>query len=147
MGLRIVTAAREDDVLRGIGTDIVEIRRIRELLDRRGGRFEEKVFTSEEVRYCRKMKDAAVHFAGRFAAKEAVMKALHTGWSAGVGWRQVEILSEGGPPRVRLSGRARQLARTEGSGRIHLSISHCDCHAVATAVLEDPMASGMKRRD
>ena len=124
-------------MLRGVGTDIVDIDRMRKVLDRLGPRFERRVFTEEEIDYCRSRPDAAVHFAGRFAAKEAVMKALTTGWGRGVGWRDIEVVSSDGPPTARLSGRAGEVARVDRGGRVHLSISHSDCHAVAVAVVED----------
>lgn len=124
-------------MVRGVGTDIVEIDRIRKVLDRLGSRFERRVFTAQEIDYCRSRRDAAVHFAGRFAAKEAVMKALTTGWGRGVGWRDIEVVSLEGPPTAKLTGRAGEVARIGRGGRVHLSISHSDSHAVAVAVVED----------
>lgn len=122
-------------MLKGVGTDIVDVDRIREMLRRFGSGFEERVFTPGEIAYCRRMRDPAVHFAGRFAAKEAVMKALGTGWSGGVGWRQVEVVSAG-PPEVRLSGAAKAIAECAGGGPLRLSISHTAAYAVAVALLE-----------
>ncbi len=122
-------------MLKGLGTDIVEVARISDMLARFAGSFEERVFTEEEIAYCRRMKEPAVHFAGRFAAKEAAMKALGTGWSGGVGWKHIEVTSSG-PPAVRLSGRALEIARAAGGDSMRVSISHAGAYAVAVAALE-----------
>jgi len=121
----------------GIGTDVVDVERVRSALDRFGPRFVEKAFTEAEAGYCGAKADPAVHFAGRFAAKEAVLKALGTGWGAGVGWRDVEVVAGQGPPAVRLSGRAFELARSMGVEEpVLLSISHVKTTAVAFALLQ-----------
>jgi holo-[acyl-carrier protein] synthase len=121
----------------GIGTDVVEVDRFRSALERHGDRLVERAFTEAEARYCGAQADPAVHFAGRFAAKEAVLKALRTGWSGGVGWRDVEILSGGKAPDVTLRGRAADVARELGAGApVLLSISHSRTVAMAVALLQ-----------
>lgn len=121
----------------GIGTDIVDVERLRLALRRSGDRFVERVFTEAEAAYCRGRPDPALHFAGRFAAKEAVLKALGSGWARGVGWRDVEVALGDGPPEVRLSGRARELAESLGArDPVRISISHVRAFAVAFAVVE-----------
>src|SRR5687768_13787420 len=95
----------------GLGLDLVEVSRIRALLEKSGDRFKERVFTATEVRYCDSCADGAMHYAARFAAKEAVAKALGTGFTNGVTWQDIEVLrSEGGVPSVRLHGSAAQVA-------------------------------------
>ena len=122
----------------GIGTDVVEVGRIRSALSRHGSRFVRRAFTEAEADYCSSKKDPAVHFAGRFAAKEAVLKALGVGWSGGVGWRDVEILPGEGAPRVRLRGRAAEVAGGAASaGGVLLSISHVRATAVAVALIQE----------
>lgn len=120
----------------GIGIDQVEVQRVRDAIDRHPQRFPARVYTDEEIDYCRRGAHAAQRFAARFAAKEAVMKALATGWSAGVTFRDIEVLrSEAGAPSVRLSGEAQELAQRLGVLRIHLSMTHTAEHALAMVVL------------
>lgn len=121
----------------GIGTDIVDVERMRRALGRSGRRFIERAFTEREAGYCLSRADPAVHFAGRFAAKEAVFKALGTGWAGGMGWRDVEVVADEGPPTAFLSGRAKKLACEMGALEpVRVSISHERTFAVAFAVLE-----------
>lgn len=121
-------------MLRGMGVDIVEIERIRNLARTEGPRFLEKVFTPGEIAYCTAKHDAALHFAARFAAKEAVSKALATGWSGAFRWKDVEISNDaGGQPRVLLHGRLHELLP---AASVLVSISHSASHAVAVAVIE-----------
>ena len=121
----------------GTGIDIVEIARFRKVLTGAGERFMTRVFTVEEQRFCLKRKDPAPHLAVRFAAKEAVFKALETGWAKGVTWLDVEILrQEHGAPFVLLHGAAQEIAASKGVGRVHLSLTHTDNWAAATAILE-----------
>ncbi len=124
-------------VIVSIGIDIIEIRRVREVLARTP-RFRERVFTEEERAYCdSRGAGAAQHYAARFAAKEAAFKALRTGWRDGLSWHHVEIVSdELGAPRLRLSGLARELFERMGATDTHLSISHTSQHAVAQVVFE-----------
>lgn len=120
-----------------IGIDIVEVYRIHETLERTP-RFAERVFTDAERAYCEsKGKGAAESFAGRYAAKEAMLKALKTGWRGEVAWRDMEILSdELGAPVITVTGATKKLLDDSGASRIHLSISHTKDHAVAQVILE-----------
>ena len=122
------------DVL-GIGTDITECLRIAQMIERHAEYFIDRVYTPEEIRYCRNRKQATQHFTGRWAAKEAVLKALGTGWRRGISWHDVEVCNEpGGRPVIVLRGGAREVARELGITRVHISISHCRSHAIAYAV-------------
>jgi holo-[acyl-carrier protein] synthase len=119
----------------GIGTDITECLRIARMIERYGDLFINRVFTAEEVRYCRSRKQATQHFAGRWAAKEAILRALGSGWSPGINWRDVEVRGEpGGKPVVALRGGARELVEQLGVTEIQVSISHCRTHASAFAL-------------
>lgn len=119
----------------GIGIDLVKIDR----MDKAGQShttFLERVFTAREREYCERQKYPAQHFAGRFAAKEALLKAFGTGWSAGVKWTDIEVLhGEGGGPIVNISGRVKDLADLKGVKQILLSYSHDKGYAVAQAIL------------
>jgi holo-[acyl-carrier protein] synthase len=119
------------------GIDIVEIARLEASMARHPERFGRRVFTDAERAYCEGRAKPAIHFAGRFAAKEAVLKALRTGWAKGIGWTNVEVTSgSAGEPSVVLTGGAAERAQAMGIERIHISISHTDSHAVASAVAE-----------
>jgi len=119
----------------GIGTDITECLRIAQMIERHGELFIDRVYTPEETGYCRSRKQATQHFAGRWAAKEAVLKALGTGWRRGITWHDVEVRNEaGGQPVIVLTGGAREVARQLGIALVHISISHSRSHAVAFAV-------------
>ncbi|MDR2116180.1 MAG: holo-ACP synthase [Planctomycetaceae bacterium] len=119
----------------GIGTDIIECERIERMVQRHGSHFVDRVFTEREVQYCTDRKSSDQHFAGRWAAKEAVLKALGTGWISGIAWTDVEVINEsGGVPRVYLHGGAAQIAGEKQISEIQISISHCKSHAVAFAV-------------
>ena len=121
----------------GTGIDIVEIARFRKILAGTGERFLMRVFTGEERQFCLKRKDPPPHFAVRFAAKEAVFKALETGWAKGVTWLDVEVLrQEQGAPFVLLHGAAQEVAASKGVGRVHISLTHTNNWAAATAILE-----------
>jgi len=121
----------------GTGIDMVEVARIARAADRHGDRFLNRVFTPSETEYCQSRGVPAQHFAGRFAVKEAVLKALKTGWSDGIFWREVEV-SRGpaGEPNVELSGSAARRAREMGIVTIHISLSHTGGYAIAHAVAE-----------
>jgi holo-[acyl-carrier protein] synthase len=122
---------------KSIGVDAVEVSRIRALLAERGSAFKKKVFTRGELGLFEGAPDAHIHIAGRFAAKEAVLKVLGTGWGAGIHWRDVEVLADGvGTPVVQLHGKAGERARELGIGRILLSITHTHDLAMATALGE-----------
>ena len=120
-----------------IGIDIIEVARIREVMGRTP-RFVERVFTAGERAYCAgRGVVAAQHFAARFAAKEAALKALGTGWSGGIAWQDIEIVSgASGAPAILFHGRARELFEQTGATRAHVSLSHTAEHAVAQIVLE-----------
>ncbi len=115
------------------GVDIIEIPRIQQVLDRYGQRFLDRIFTADEIAYCR---GRAPNLAGRFAAKEATMKALGTG-VRGVGWKDIEVIrAESGAPSVKLHGRAKKRAERLQLGEISLSMSHSREYAVAFVVAQ-----------
>lgn len=115
------------------GVDIIEISRVRRVLERYGQRFLDRVFTSAEIEYCR---GRAPNLAARFAAKEATMKALGTG-VRGVGWKDIEVVrAESGAPSIKLRGRAEERAHRFGVQETSLSISHSNEYAVAFVVIE-----------
>jgi holo-[acyl-carrier protein] synthase len=120
----------------GIGLDIVEVARIAKAL--RGSKsIAERVFTSEEIQYCSQHKNKYQHFAGRFAAKEAALKALGTGWQAGIRWRDVETTAGPmGEPRLTFYGKAAAIFEESKAKRCLLSITHATNYAVASVVLD-----------
>jgi holo-[acyl-carrier protein] synthase len=119
----------------GIGTDIIECLRIAQMIDRHGELFINRVYTPHEIKYCQSRRQATQHFAGRWAAKEAVLKALGTGWRRGISWRDVEIRNDGGGrPLVALRGGARDVVVEQGISEILVTLSHCRSHATAYAV-------------
>ncbi len=119
----------------GVGVDIVEIRRIANAL--RGSQaMARRVFTAQEIEYSSGRRNEFQHFAGRFAAKEAALKALGTGWQGGIRWVDVEVQSEGGRPQLLLHGKAKELYDASGATSAHLSITHSQEYAVAVVVLE-----------
>jgi len=121
----------------GTGVDITEVPRIRQALERHGERFLRRVFTSEEIRYCSGKPNAAERLAARFAAKEAGMKAIGTGWRGGITWRDVEVVRQRGQrPRLEYHGRAAEIAAALGCKRTHLSLSHTAEQAIAQVILE-----------
>ncbi|MDR2706389.1 MAG: holo-ACP synthase [Planctomycetaceae bacterium] len=118
----------------GIGTDIIECERIDRMIQRHGNHFVDRVFTKQEIHYCTDRKSSDQHFAGRWAAKEAVLKALGTGWISGIAWTDVEVLNENtGKPQIKLHGGAKKIATEKKITEIHISISHCKSHAIAFA--------------
>jgi holo-[acyl-carrier protein] synthase len=121
----------------GIGTDIIECLRIAQMIERHGELFITRVYTPHEIQYCQSRKLATQHFAGRWAAKEAILKALGTGWRRGISWRDVEVRNEpGGRPTVALRGGARDVVEQLGITRMLISISHCRSHATAYALAQ-----------
>lgn len=121
----------------GIGTDIVSIRRIEKAVERFGERFLNKVFTEGETSYCNGKKEKAHYLAGRFAAKEAVLKALGTGISNGIWFKDVEVARvQGKRPEIILHGKGKDMAGSLGVKCIHISISHDGGMALAFAVVE-----------
>jgi holo-[acyl-carrier protein] synthase len=118
----------------GIGVDVVDVKRMKSVLEKQGEFFLNKVFSDMEVTYCRTRKKPYVHFAARFAAKEAVAKAMRTGWSGTFHWRDIEVVNDqSGAPHVILSG---DVAKALEQCNIHLSLSHSDNTVVAFVVLE-----------
>ena len=120
----------------GHGIDIVETARIQQLLDHHAQRFLDRVFTPLEQAYCAKNPKRYIeHLSGRFAAKEAVLKVLGTGWRGGIAWTDIEILPEpSGQPRIQLTGECHRIASELGISRWHVSISHIATHATASAI-------------
>ncbi len=122
----------------GLGTDLVAIARVEDLLARHGDRFLGRVFTAGERAECLGRARPAVHLAARLAAKEAAMKAIGTGWSLGVRWQDLEVHSPGGaPPRLTLTGAARTRARSLGVRQTLVSLSHDGEYALATVMATD----------
>jgi holo-[acyl-carrier protein] synthase len=121
----------------GLGLDIAEIDRIEAAIKRHGAPFLERLFTPAEVSYCEQYKNRFERYAARFAAKEAAMKALGTGWSRGVRWRDIEVARQpSGKPTLHLAGAARQIADGLGVKNISLSITHSGNLALAQVIFE-----------
>ena len=120
----------------GHGIDIVETSRIKRLVEQHGPHFLNRCFTESEQAYCAlNEKRYYEHLAGRFAAKEAVLKVLGTGWRGGIAWTDVEITRESsGQPRINLTGECHRIAKDLGISRWHVSISHIETHATASAI-------------
>ena len=119
------------------GIDLMEIARLEASLSKESTRFRDRVFTPAEIAYCESRASRFASYAARFAAKEAVMKALGTGWAGGVGWHDIEITNdEAGAPSVRLSGIALERFQNLGARRIHLSLSHARDLAIAQVIFE-----------
>jgi holo-[acyl-carrier protein] synthase len=119
----------------GIGLDATEIPRIAATMDRFGDRFLSRIFTREETAYCQARRRAVQHFAARFAVKEAAMKALGTGRSRGVRWRDVEVVRRAGPPQLELHGLAAQRFEQMGGRQSVVTITHTDALALAHVIL------------
>lgn len=116
-----------------LGIDLVEVPRIRALLEKHGARFKERTFTAGEIAYCDRCADPAMHYAARFAAKEAVAKALGTGFAEGVSWLDIEVVrEESGCPTIRLHGGAVRVAGAAGIGKVLLSLTHTKETAAAS---------------
>ena len=121
-------------MVKGIGIDVVEIRRMEEVVSTWGSRFLNRVFTDTELEYAHARKNPIYHIAGRFAVKEAVAKALATGWAKGFRWKDVEVNNDpAGKPSVRLRGVVEVLL---AGSRVLVSISHSESVVVATAIIE-----------
>jgi holo-[acyl-carrier protein] synthase len=119
----------------GIGMDATDLPRVAELLERYGTRFLHRVFTDGEISYCTKRRDPVPHLAGRFAVKEAAMKALGTGQARGVLWKDIEIIRAGGPPRLKLHGGAARRAEVMGVTQSLVTITHSETLALAQVML------------
>jgi holo-[acyl-carrier protein] synthase len=122
----------------GTGVDIAEVARIRESIERFGKRFLNRVFTREEIQYCESRAGKFESYAARFAAKEAGMKALGTGWNHGVRWRDIEVVRRKGQrPTIQFHGQAAAFAEKLGARNIALSITHTREQALAHVILEN----------
>ena len=117
------------------GIDLIECQRIRQVWQRHGDRLTDRLLTPAELEYVRRHRDVVVRLAGRFAAKEAILKALGTGWRGKISWRDMEITNEGsGRPRVELAGECKRVADSLGITDILISITHTENYAAATAI-------------
>jgi holo-[acyl-carrier protein] synthase len=124
-------------VIVGLGVDMEEITRVGDAIQRHGRIFLERIFTPAEIAYCERHRDPVERYAGRFAAKEAAMKALGTGWGQGVRWRDIEVARQpGGRPTIIFHGVARERAERLGGRQISLSITHTGNFALAEVILE-----------
>lgn len=122
--------------VKGIGLDVVRISRMREVIERWEDRFLHRVFTPQEIAYCRSRRDPAPHFAARFAAKEAGLKALGTGLRFGIRWSELEVQRERGQaPTLVLRGRSREIGQARGGSRMLLALTHDGDYALAQAML------------
>ena len=122
--------------VRGIGIDLVQISRMRDVIGRWEERFLRRVFTDGEIAYCRARRDPVPHFAARFAAKEAGLKALGTGLRFGIQWRELEVVRERGQaPTLVLRGRSHEIGRARGGSRMLLALTHDGDYAMAQAIL------------
>ena len=119
----------------GLGFDATDIPRVREVFARHGERFLQRVYTSEEIAYCTRQRDPVPSLAARFAAKEATMKALGTGHSRGVLWKDIEVIRRGGPPQLRLTGGALRHFQAMRAVRSLLTITHAETLAMAQVLL------------
>lgn len=121
----------------GTGIDIAEVPRIAAAIARYGDRFLHRIFTENEMRYCESKANRVERYAARFAAKEAAMKALGTGWNYGVRWRDVEVCRQpGGRPTIVFHGKAGEFAAKLGAAHVALSLSHTADQAIAQVILE-----------
>src|SRR3974390_1132351 len=119
----------------GMGIDVAEVKRIREVFESQGKRFAKRVYTEAEAAYCEQFKNKYERYAGRFAVKEAAMKALGTGWSRGVRWVDVVVvLVLGGRPHFSLKGDAKNFADRVGVKNIAVSITHTEAQAIAQVI-------------
>jgi holo-[acyl-carrier protein] synthase len=119
----------------GIGTDITECLRIARMIERHGELFINRVYTPDEIAYCQSRRQATQHFTGRWAAKEAILKALGTGWRRGISWRDMEIRNDAlGKPVVAVRGGVKDVVEQLGVVKLLVSISHCRTHATAYAL-------------
>ena len=123
-------------ILVGLGADLIEVERVRGVLERQGPRFLERVFTEEERTYCSKMAHPHKHYAARFAAKEAVSKCFTTGIGTELGWRSVSVYhGSRNEPLIRLDEKGQALLAQVGATHVLVTLSHTETHAMAVAVL------------
>ncbi len=124
------------DMIKGIGTDIIDIPRVTRLLEKDDG-FKNKIFAVEEIEYSEPKASKSMNYAARFAAKEAFFKAMGTGWRYGMKWTDVVVLNnEEGKPDLELRGKALELFREKGFIKVNLSLSHTKEYAVAFVIIE-----------
>jgi holo-[acyl-carrier protein] synthase len=122
----------------GSGIDVVEVPRVAAAIERFGERFVQRVFTEQEIRYCESKANRVERFAARFAAKEAGMKALGTGWNHGIRWRDLEVCRHpGGRPVLVFHGKAAEFATQLGVAHVALSLTHTAAEAIAQVILEN----------
>src|SRR5215470_14434163 len=122
----------------GVGIDVIQNDRIRESIQKFGPRFLNRIYTQTEIDYCSKCGDPTIHYAARFAAKEAGFKALGTGWAAGVKWKDIEVQKlPSGKPELHLYGEALERATTMGAKRFHVSLTHDQLVSSAIVILEE----------
>ncbi|MEN8694615.1 MAG: holo-ACP synthase [Akkermansiaceae bacterium] len=120
----------------GIGIDVVEVSRIRSSLDEFGERFLDRIFTDDEREYCERQKNPEIHYAARFAAKEAISKAFGTGIGKEIAWLDMEITRrESGEPEVKLTGSAKEFAKKRDVTQVMVSLTHAEHYAAANAVV------------
>lgn len=120
----------------GVGIDIIEVNRIEKLI-KDSGRFKQRIYTKKEVEYCEARKNKAQNYAARFAAKEAFLKAIGTGWRSGVSFREIEVVNdEQGKPEIHLHGNTKKITREKHFMNIQLSLSHVKEMAVAVVIVE-----------
>src|SRR5258706_4065904 len=121
----------------GLGIDVEEVERVKGAMERQGERFLRRIFTEREQAYCEQFKDKYERYAGRFAVKEAAMKALGTGWSRGVRWVDIEVVRlRGMRPTLELRGEARKIADKLGVRNIAISMTHTPTQAMAQVIFE-----------
>src|SRR5436189_6365876 len=124
-------------MITGIGIDVIQNDRLRESIQRFGDRFLNRIYTEGEIGYCKKCANPEIHYAVRFAAKEAAFKALGTGWAAGVKWKDIEVERlPSGQPTLRLFGEALARATSMGATRFHVSLTHDQLVSSAVVILE-----------
>ncbi|HWZ99339.1 MAG TPA: holo-ACP synthase [Candidatus Dormibacteraeota bacterium] len=132
-----MTAGEIYSVIVGLGVDITEVDRVRGAIERQGERLLKRVYTEKERAYCEKFKNKYERYAGRFAVKEATMKALGTGWSRGVRWVDIEVVREmSGKPTLELYGEAKKIAAKLGVKHIAVTITHTASQALAQVIFE-----------
>lgn len=124
-------------MIRGLGIDSIELARVRRVYAEYGPRFLDRILTPYEKEYVARWADPVPRIAGRFAVKEACMKALGTGWGAGVRWRDIDVRRHpSGQPVVELAGRAKEICANLGGTVVHCTITHTDDHAMAIVIIE-----------
>ena len=123
-------------MIKGIGVDILEVKRLNKILDR-DSRFIDRIFTEEEIAYCDSKANRSQHYAARFTAKEAFFKALGSGWRSGLSWKEVWIENDDlGKPEIRIGGVTRDFFEKKGFRNINISISHSRDYALALVIIE-----------